>query len=59
MLWLVELPMLMLLVVPDRATSTLERINAWFARNGRQLAMLACLGAGAYLVTRGLVDLPG
>jgi hypothetical protein len=35
MLWLVELPMLMLLVVPDRATSTLERINAWFARNGR------------------------
>jgi hypothetical protein len=59
MLWLVELPMLMLLVVPGRATSTLERINAWFARHGRQLAVLACLGAGAYLVTRGLVDLPG
>jgi hypothetical protein len=59
MLWLIELPMLMLLVVPGRATSTLERINAWFARNGRQLVVLACLGAGAYLITRGLVDLPG
>ncbi|MGH2878165.1 MAG: GAP family protein [Solirubrobacteraceae bacterium] len=59
MLWLIELPMLMLLVVPERATSTLEQINAWFARNGRGLVLLACLGAGAYLLTRGLVDLPG
>ena len=59
MLWLVELPMLMLLVLPGRATSTLEQINAWFARNGRQLVLLACLGAGTYLLGRGLVDLPG
>jgi hypothetical protein len=59
MLWLIELPMLMLLVVPERATSRLEQINAWFARNGGQIVVLACLGAGAYLVIRGLVDLPG
>jgi hypothetical protein len=59
MLWLIELPMLMLIVIPNRASSTLERINAWFAQYGRGLVVLACFGAGAYLVIRGLVDLPG
>ncbi len=59
MLWLIELPMLMLMLVPSRATSTLERVNAWFAQHGRRLAVLTCFGAGAYLIIRGLVDLPG
>ncbi|HEX3392178.1 MAG TPA: GAP family protein, partial [Solirubrobacteraceae bacterium] len=59
MLWLIELPMLMLLVVPGRATSTIERINAWSGRHGRQLLVFACFGAGTYLLIRGLVDLPG
>jgi|HubBroStandDraft_3_1064219.scaffolds.fasta_scaffold38886_3 hypothetical protein len=59
MLWLIELPMLMLLTVPDRASSELERINAWFARHGRRLVVLACFAAGAYLIVRGFVDLPG
>jgi Sap, sulfolipid-1-addressing protein len=57
MLWLVELPMLMLLTVPGRASSGLERINTWFVRHGRQLAVVACAGAGIYLATRGLIDL--
>jgi hypothetical protein len=59
MLWMVELPMLMLLVVPDRAASTLERINLWFARNGRSLAIAAAVAVGAYLIVKGLVQLIG
>lgn len=59
MLWMVELPMLMLLVVPDRAADTLERINLWFARHGRTLAILAAIAAGVYLIVKGLVQLPG
>jgi MFS family permease len=57
MLWLIELPMLMLLVVPDRAADTLERINLWFARHGRTLAILAALVVGVYLIAKGVVHL--
>jgi hypothetical protein len=59
MLWMVELPMLMLLVVPERTTSTLERVNAWFGRHGRFLAVIACAAAGTYLAIKGLADLTG
>jgi hypothetical protein len=57
MLWMVELPMLMLLAFPSRATATLESINRWFARNGRTLAILAAFGAGVYLIVKGVVQL--
>lgn len=59
MLWMVELPMLMLLVVPERAAGTLERINLWFARNGRSLGIVAAAGVGVYLIVKGLVQLIG
>jgi hypothetical protein len=57
MLWLIELPMLMLLAVPDRATDTLERINLWFARRGRTLAIVAAVAVGVYLIVKGIVQL--
>lgn len=57
MLWMVELPMLMLLAVPGRAVAVLESINLWFGRNGRMLAVLAAAGVGVYLVVRGLTGL--
>jgi hypothetical protein len=57
MLWLIELPMLMLLVVPTRAADTLERINLWFARHGRTLAIVAAAGVGVYLIVKGVVQL--
>jgi hypothetical protein len=59
MLWLIELPMLLLLIVPERAGKALEQINAWFIQNGRRLAMLACVGAGIYLIVKGLMGLTG
>ena len=57
MLWLIELPLLMLLVVPARAASVLEHVNLWFARNGRALAIAASLAAGGYLLVMGLSGL--
>jgi hypothetical protein len=59
MLWMVELPMLMLLLVPDRAADTLERVNLWFSRNGRSLAILAAVAVGVYLIVKGLHQLIG
>jgi hypothetical protein len=59
MLWLIELPVLALVLFPARASSSLEQINAWFTRNGRTLAVIACAGAGAYLSAKGLVNLTG
>ena len=57
MLWLIEVPMLLLLTVPGRAERALEEINRWFARNGRTLAIVASAVAGVYLAIKGLVDL--
>jgi hypothetical protein len=57
MLWLIELPMLALLLFPARASDSLEQINAWFTRRGRLLAVLACAAAGVYLIIKGLVNL--
>ena len=57
MLWMIELPMLMLLAVPDRASSLLEQINRWFALNGRLLAVVLSAGAGIFLIIEGTRDL--
>ncbi len=59
MLWLIEVPMLMLLAVPDRAVGMLERTNLWFTEHGRLLAVIVSAGAGAYLIVKGLADLIG
>jgi hypothetical protein len=59
MLWLIEVPMLMLLAMPERASGLLERTNLWFGEHGRLLAVLVSAGVGAYLIIKGLVDLIG
>jgi Sap, sulfolipid-1-addressing protein len=59
MLWLIEVPMLMLLAVPDRAAGVLERANLWFTEHGRLLGVIVSAGAGAYLIVKGLADLLG
>jgi Sap, sulfolipid-1-addressing protein len=59
MLWLIEVPMLMLLAVPDRAVDLLERTNLWFSAHGRLLAVIVSAGVGVYLIVKGLVGLLG
>jgi Sap, sulfolipid-1-addressing protein len=57
MLWMIEIPMLLLLAFPARGSRVLEGVNAWFARNGRLVAVLVAAGAGLYLIGVGLVEL--
>jgi len=57
MLWLIEVPMLMLLIFPERGAQVLENINAWFARNGRRAAAYVSILAGVYLVGVGLIEI--
>lgn len=57
MLWLIELPMLMLLTFPGSAVTALEAVNLWFARHGRLVAVIAAAAAGVYLLIQGLVDI--
>jgi Sap, sulfolipid-1-addressing protein len=59
MLWLIEAPMLLLLVWPQRATAVLEAVNGWFTRHGRVTLELVCLAAGLYLGVEGLIDVLG
>jgi Sap, sulfolipid-1-addressing protein len=57
MLWLIELPMLVLIAFPARGVVALERTNAWFARRGRELLVPACALLGVYLLVVGAVEL--
>ena len=59
MLWLIELPMLMLLAFPNRAAGLLERSNQWFTEHRRQLGVAISAGVGLYLIVKGLADLLG
>lgn len=57
MLWMVEVPMVMLVAFPTRSAVALERINGWFARHGRTLAVVVAAGAGVYLIGAGIVKM--
>ena len=57
MLWLIELPMLILIAFPARGVVALERTNAWFAGHGRRLLVPACALIGVYLLAVGAVEL--
>jgi hypothetical protein len=59
MLWLIELPMLMLLAFPERAAGLLERTNQWFTEHRRALGVAISAGVGLYLIVKGLADLLG
>jgi hypothetical protein len=57
MLWIIELPMLMLIAFPTRALASLESINAWFSARARNLLVLASGTFGVYLVLVGAIEL--
>jgi hypothetical protein len=59
MLWMVELPMVMLLLAPERGTRILERVNGWFAGRGRSVVVLLLVLVGGYLAVNGLTHLLG
>jgi hypothetical protein len=52
-----ELPLALYLFAPQRTAAILKASNAWFARNGRVLALSAAGIVGCYFVVSGIVDL--
>jgi hypothetical protein len=57
MLWIIELPMLMLIAFPTRGLAALESINSWFSARARTLLVLVIGAFGAYLVVVGAIEL--
>lgn len=56
MFLLAEIPLVGLLVAPDRTGALVDRTNRWLRDHSRQLAIAICLTLGAYLIVRGLVN---
>jgi Sap-like sulfolipid-1-addressing protein len=54
MFLLAEIPLLGLIVDPKRTEEAVRRVDGWFSRNGRRIAIALCLILGAFLITRGI-----
>jgi hypothetical protein len=54
---LIELPLLGLLLVPDRARSLTERLNDWMTAHRRVVIVVLAGVVGAYLLISGISDL--
>src|SRR5215213_3051972 len=54
-LLMVEIPALLVVVAPERATALLEGSNAWLRRNALSLGVAVLTAGGAYLVARGVL----
>jgi len=56
MFLLAEIPLVGLLVAPERTDVFVTRMNRWLTEHSRQLAIFICVLFGGYLVVRGLVN---
>lgn len=56
MLWIIEIPMLVIVAFPERGSAVLESINAWFSRHGRSIGEAALVLLGAYLLIVGAIE---
>jgi hypothetical protein len=55
MFLLAEIPLLGLILAPDRTVGLVHRTNDWFSANGRRISVVLCAALGAFLVIRGVV----
>jgi Sap, sulfolipid-1-addressing protein len=56
MFLLAEVPLLGLLLAPERTEALVARMNAWITRNGRVIAIVLCVVLGGFLIVRGIVN---
>lgn len=54
---LVEVPLVGLLVAPERVEPRVRELNGWLDRNGRRLAIEVLVLVGLFLVVRGIIQL--
>jgi hypothetical protein len=56
MLWLIEVPLMLMFARPERSAEIMVSIQDWLARNGRRLGELVLVAFGLYLLVAGIVD---
>jgi hypothetical protein len=56
MFLLAEIPLVGLIVAPDKTGAFVDRMNTWLRDHSRQLAIGICFTLGVYLIVRGLVN---
>ncbi len=54
MFLLAEIPLVGLLVAPERTGEFVDRMNTWLHDHSRQLAIFVCITMGGYLIVRGI-----
>ena len=53
---LAEIPLLGLILAPDRTHELVGRGNAWVSAHSRQIAIGLCVVFGVYLIVRGIAN---
>jgi Sap, sulfolipid-1-addressing protein len=56
MLLLAEIPLVGLIVAPNKTDAMVDRMNTWLRDRSRRLAIGICLTLGVYLIVRGLAN---
>jgi hypothetical protein len=56
MFLLAEIPLIGLIVKPQRTEEAVLRLNGWFSENGRRIAIVLCVVLGAFLTIRGIIN---
>ena len=56
MFTLAEIPLLGLLLAPERTEALVKRVNAWLSRHGRAIAIALCGVLGVFLIVRGIIN---
>lgn len=56
MFLLAEIPLVGLIVAPEKTSALVERMNTWLRDHSRQLAIGICFTLGVYLIVRGLAN---
>jgi Sap, sulfolipid-1-addressing protein len=56
MFLLAEVPLVGLIVNPQRTEQAVLDLNRWFSKNGRRIAIVLCVVLGAFLMIRGIAN---
>jgi len=56
MFLLAEIPLAGLYLAPEPTVALVHRVNEWFSRNGRTIAVVLCGSLGVFLIARGVIE---
>ena len=50
-----EVPLIAFTVAPEWTPATIDRVKAWFRRDGRRVLLIGCLAVGSLVIVRGAI----